>query len=102
MLSLDLVLTVWKNSAYQQSNIMIRWAKQQLKEYKIDRRKLESLLNHFEKCEKLMQELKLSVYASDGSGYLIHQDFPEHDKNGNAVTDAIVADIGFGYDGGGW
>jgi hypothetical protein len=80
----------------------IRWTDKQLKEVGIPKRKLTSLVKKFEKCTQLMEELGLVVYASDGSGYLIHQSRPEHNGNGNADFGAIVADIGQGYDGGGW
>lgn len=81
---------------------MIRWNDKQLKEAGISKRRLKMLVRKFEACTTLMQEMGLQVYASDGSGYLIHQSRSEHDRDGKADFDAIVADIGQGYDGGGW
>lgn len=81
---------------------MINWTDTQLKQAKISKRKLTSLVKKFEQCAKLMHELNLNVYGSDGTGYLIHKSCPEHDDKGNANFDAIVANIGFGFDGGGW
>lgn len=80
----------------------IRWTDEQLKQAGISKKKLSSLVKKLVACSEEMQELGLFLYASDGSGYLIHRSRPEHDKAGKADFGAIVADVGYGFDGGGW
>jgi hypothetical protein len=80
----------------------IRWDDEKLKEAGIPKKKLASLVKKLQQCSEVMSELGLSVYGSDNSGYLIHSSHPEHDDHGRADLDAIVADVGIGFDGGGW
>jgi hypothetical protein len=68
----------------------------------MSKRKLASLVRKLSECAELMRELGLSVYGSDGSGYLIHDSRPEHDRSGQPDMGAIVADVGQGFNGGGW
>lgn len=79
-----------------------RWTREELERAGVSPAKLARLLRKFEECVRLMAEMGLSVYASDGSGYLIHSSRPEHDRAGKSDFGAIVADIGTGFDGGGW
>jgi len=80
----------------------IEWSDEQLKAVDIPKRKLAALVRKLIECSEAMRELGLNVYGSDGSGYLIHESRPEHNRQGKADMGAIVATIGGGFDGGGW
>lgn len=74
-----------------------------MREAGIDKVRLTRLVKALRKCSQEMQDMGLSVYGSDGSGYLIHRLRPEHDeKTGKSDMGAVVAEVGFGFDGGGW
>jgi hypothetical protein len=80
----------------------VRWTAGELRAAGIDGRKLAALLRKFAACVRVMEELGLSVYGESGIGYLIHHSRPEHRPDGSADLGAVVADIGRGFDGGGW
>jgi len=80
----------------------IRWTDAQIAEAGIDKRKLTRLLKLFDQCQPLLQDLKLTVYGNDGIGNLIHDSRPEHTNDGDPDFGAVVALVGFRYDGGGW
>jgi hypothetical protein len=80
----------------------IRWTDDQLKAAGIRKRELVALVRKLNECSAAMRRMGLSLYGSDGCGYLIHRSRPEHDGSGNADFGAIVADAGNGFDGGGW
>lgn len=79
----------------------IRWTNRQLREAGISKRKLRSLMKKFEVITKMMDEMGLVVYGESGEGNLIHVSRPEHD-NGAADHGAVVATVGWGFDGGAW
>lgn len=80
----------------------IRWTDEELNSAGIDRKRLEHLVRSLRKASKELTAMGLTVYGSDGTGYLIHRSRPEHDDQMNMIENAIVADVGFGFDGGGW
>lgn len=80
----------------------IEWTDEQLKVAGIPKLKLEVLISKLRECSELMQEMGFQVYGESGDGYLIHKSRPEHDDNGKADMGAIVASVGYGFDGGGW
>jgi hypothetical protein len=81
---------------------MIRWTRKQLDAAGVDKRRLAILHRKLTEASAMMLEMGFEVYGADGSGYLIHRSRPEHDKNGKADLEAVVADVGMGFNGGGW
>lgn len=81
---------------------LVEWSPEQLAEAGLDKRRLTALVRRMRSCSLEMQDMGLSVYGESGTGYLIHRSRPEHKKNGDADTGAIVARVGQGFDGGGW
>lgn len=81
----------------------IRWDDEQLEEAGIDKVELKKLVSKLKSCSRMMQRMGLQVYGESGDGYLIHESRPEHDERTlEADFGAIVADVGPGFDGGGW
>lgn len=81
----------------------IRWDDKQLAAARIDKQRLVALVAKLEQCSQELLALGLHVYGESGDGYLIHTSRPEHrDSDGKADYGAIVATVGFGFDGGGW
>jgi hypothetical protein len=80
----------------------IRWTDEQLKAAGIDKRKLKKLLRLLREAGVLMNTMSLEVYGESGSGNLIHRSRPTHDTSGKADLGSVVANVGFGFNGGGW
>jgi hypothetical protein len=80
----------------------IEWSDEQLRAAGVPKRRLAALVRKLRECSETMRQLGLTVYGVDGSGHLVHDSRPEHDSQGRADFGAIVARVGYGFNGGGW
>lgn len=81
---------------------LIEWTDDQLLRAGMSKRRLVALVKSLRKCSETMSELGLELYGCDSTGYLVHKSRPTHDREGVPDMGSIVADIGFGFNGGGW
>lgn len=80
----------------------ILWTNEQLKAAGINKRRLKSLVKKLRECSALMVEMGFEVYGQSGSGRLIHESRPTHDKYCNPDFGSVVADLGERFNGGDW
>jgi hypothetical protein len=80
----------------------IQWTDEQLAVAGIDKKRLKSLVRRLKRCSKDMRAMGFKIYGESGCGLLIHDSRPDHDDRERADYGSIVADVGFGFDGGGW
>lgn len=81
----------------------IEWTDEQLKEAKIHKGRLRSLARRLRKCSEDMQALGLEVYGASGTGHLVHHSRPTHTgRECEPDFGSVVANIGFGFNGGDW
>ncbi len=64
-------------------------------------KKVHSIARRLRKISEDMQSMGLSVYGESGRGHLVHESRPTH-NGGEPDFGCIVADVGQGFDGGGW
>jgi myo-inositol-hexaphosphate 3-phosphohydrolase len=86
-----------------QIEVCIQWTDEQLEAAGINRGRLIKIIRALRRASELMEGTGLHVYGESGSGYLIHSSRPEHfGREAEADHGAVIADVGLGFDGGGW
>jgi hypothetical protein len=80
----------------------INWSDEQLAAVGIDKKRLISLIRRLRRCSKDLEAMNFKIYGESGRGLLIHDSRPDHDDQSRADYGSVVADVGYGFDGGGW
>lgn len=81
----------------------IEWTDEQLAEAGIDKKRLKSIIRKLEAASAKMEGTGLHVYGESGFGHLVHRSRPEHfGREREADFGAVIANVGPGFDGGGW
>jgi hypothetical protein len=91
----------------RKANELIEWTDEQIEEAGIDRNRLVKIIQLLRSASDLMTGTGLHVYGESGSGNIVHSSRPTHSGRKGSVGDvadygSVIADVGLGFDGGGW
>lgn len=83
---------------------MLDWTDEELEEAGMDPAKVASIVRRLRRLSRDMREQGVHVYGASGNGHLVHPSRPTHSDHGRNApnTDAPIADLGPGFDGGDW
>ena len=93
------------NSRNLRMTVEIEWTDEQLEAAGLDPKKVLSIAKRLSKLSVEMRSMGLSVYATNGSGNLVHVSVGTHiDERGREAEnrDSVICNVGGGFDGGDW